>query len=92
MNSSLIGKVEKAKRYSEERHRLRFRNFIVDFQGDNDAHSVGFDGQAWRCTCDFFTGRGFCSHTMALERVLEGMLPKEAVIGTLTEAPGLSPV
>ena len=40
MNSSLIGRIEKAKRYSEERHRLRFKSFDVDFQGDNDAHTV----------------------------------------------------
>ena len=78
MNSSLIGKIEKAKRYAAERHRLRFRNFSVDFQGDNDAHSVTYDEFGWRCSCDFFAGRGFCSHTMALERVLDGMLPKEA--------------
>jgi hypothetical protein len=79
MNSSLIGKIEKAKRYSEERHRLRFKSFDVDFQGDNDAHTVVFDGDGWRCTCNFFAGRGLCSHTMALERILEGMLPREAV-------------
>jgi hypothetical protein len=79
MNSSLIGKIEKAKRYAEERHRLRFKSFEVDFKGDNDSHTVTYDAAGWRCTCDFFAGRGLCSHTMALERILEGMLPKEAV-------------
>jgi hypothetical protein len=79
MNSSLIGKIEKAKRYSEERHRLRFKSFAVDFQGDNQSHTVAYDEGAWRCTCDFFAGRGLCSHTMALERILNGMLPSEAV-------------
>lgn len=78
MNSSVIGKIEKAKRYAEERHRLRFTSFHVDFQGDNDSHTVAFDEGGWRCTCNFFAGRGFCSHTMALERILEGMLPREA--------------
>jgi hypothetical protein len=78
MNSSLIGKIEKAKRYAEERDRLRFKSFQVDFRGDNSCHTVTFDG-GWRCTCDFFAGRGLCSHTMALERILEGMLPKEAI-------------
>jgi hypothetical protein len=79
MNSSLIGKIEKAKRYAEERHRLRFRKFAVDFQGENDAHHVSLDQECWHCTCDFFAVRGVCSHTMALERILEGMLPKEAL-------------
>ena len=76
MNSSLIGKIEKAKRYSEERHRLRFKSFAVDFEGDNSSHTVSYDADGgWRCTCNFFAGRGLCSHTMALERILEGMLP-----------------
>jgi hypothetical protein len=79
MNSSLIGKIEKAKRYAEERHRLRFTSFTVSFQGENDSHEVVFEGERWRCSCDFFAGRGLCSHTMALERILEGMLPKEAL-------------
>jgi hypothetical protein len=79
MNSSLIGKIEKAKRYAEERHRLRFTSFAVDFQGENSSHHVAFEDARWRCTCDFFAGRGLCSHTMALERILEGMLPKEAL-------------
>ncbi len=79
MNSSLIGKIEKAKRYAEERDRLRFKSFEVDFKGDNSSHTVTYDAGGWRCTCDFFAGRGLCSHTMALERILEGMLPKEAV-------------
>jgi SWIM zinc finger len=79
MNSSLIGKIEKAKRYSEERHRLRFKSFEVRFTGDNDSHTVSYDDGGWRCTCNFFAGRGLCSHTMALERILEGMLPREAM-------------
>lgn len=79
MNSSLIGKIEKAKRYAEERHRLRFTRLNVDFQGENDCHTVEFADGTWRCSCDFFAGRGLCSHTMALERILEGMLPKEAL-------------
>ena len=80
MNSSFIGKIEKAKRYSEERHRLRFKSFHVDFQGDNDTHHVNFDDDGWRCTCNFFMTRGVCSHTMALERILEGMLPREVAV------------
>jgi len=81
MNSSFIGKVEKAKRYSEERNRLRFKSFDVEFKGDNHSHNVAFDDGRWRCTCNFFAGAGLCSHTMALERILEGMIPREVAAG-----------
>ena len=45
------------------------------FDGDNNPHSVEFSGGMWKCDCDFFLRRGVCSHTMALERILERMLP-----------------
>jgi hypothetical protein len=79
MQSSLIGKIEKAKRYAQERHRVRFKSLAVDFQGENDAHQVSLEGDEWRCSCDFFAGWGVCCHTMALERILEEMLPKESL-------------
>jgi hypothetical protein len=80
MNSSVIGKIEKAKRYAQERNRMHFTAFEVDFKGENGDHRVSLSTDVLRCTCDFFSGYGACAHTMALERVLEGMLP--AVAGT----------
>ena len=79
MNSSLIGKIEKAKRYAQERNRMHFTALSVDFHGENGDHKVSFEGDRWRCSCDFFAGYGACAHSMALERVLEGMLPASAV-------------
>jgi hypothetical protein len=79
MNSSLIGKIEKAHRYAEERERMRFSSFQVTFHGENDDHEVGFAEGKWHCSCDFFAGWGLCSHSMALERVLTSMLPPEAI-------------
>jgi hypothetical protein len=79
MQSSLIGKIEKAKRYAQERHRIRFTSLAAEFQGENDSHNVGLEGDQWRCSCDFFAGWGVCCHTMALERILEGMVPKEVL-------------
>ncbi len=79
MNSSLIGKIDKAKRYSQERDRIHIESFQVDFQGENDSHQVRLEDDGWQCNCDFFAGWGLCSHTMALERVFEGMLPKAAL-------------
>lgn len=79
MNSSLIGKIEKAKRYARERDRITFKELTVDFRGENDSHSVTLRGTKWSCSCDFFAGWGLCCHTMALERILAEMLPKEAL-------------
>jgi len=79
VNSSVIGKIEKAKRYAEERDRIRFSALSVSFHGENADHRVDLAGGKWRCTCDFFAGYGVCAHTMALERILEGMLPPEVI-------------
>ncbi len=79
MNSSLIGKIEKAKRYAQEPKRVSFKEFSVVFSGENDDHIVSYKDNQWNCTCDFFTGWQVCSHTMALERILLDMLPKEAI-------------
>ena len=75
MDNGMIGKIEKAKRYAEERERIRFKFFRATFDGDNNPHTVEFGSEGWKCDCDFFQRRGVCSHTMALERVLERMLP-----------------
>jgi hypothetical protein len=79
MNSSLIGKIEKARRYAMERDRITFRSLEVDFRGENATHRVSLRDDAWSCTCDFFRGWGACAHTMALERILEGMVPEAAL-------------
>ncbi len=75
MNSGLIGKIDKAKKYAQERHRMHVASLSVNFDGENDTHQVALDGDTWRCSCDFFHGWGSCAHTMALERVLDGMVP-----------------
>ncbi|MBI2836244.1 MAG: hypothetical protein HYX85_00930 [Chloroflexi bacterium] len=79
MQSSLIGKIEKARRYAEEKDRVTFTEFAVHFRGDNDAYLTGYKDDRWHCTCNFFAGWGTCSHTMALEKMLGDMLPQEAV-------------
>jgi hypothetical protein len=73
MDSGLIGKIEKAKRYAEERERIRIEAFRVTFDGDNNPHTVHLENGAWHCDCTFFQSRARCSHTMALEKILEGM-------------------
>jgi hypothetical protein len=75
MDSGMIGKIEKAKRYAQERNRVRFESFTVTFDGQNNPHTVHMQNGVWLCDCDFFKSRGRCSHSMALEIILEGMLP-----------------
>ena len=76
MDYGMIGKIEKAKRYAEERDRIRIESLTVTFEGDNNPHTVHFQSGSWQCDCDFFQTRGRCSHTMALEIILEEMLPE----------------
>ena len=84
MNSSLIGKIEKAKRYAEEPERVQFRKMEVDFRGSHDVYHVRFDRGRWQCSCNFFTKYDVCSHTMAMQRLLGVMVPTESEEG---EAP-----
>lgn len=78
MQSSLIGKIEKAKQYAHEPERVTFQEFSVQFRGNNDSHTTGYRDGRWTCSCDFFQGWSTCAHTMALEKMLEAMLPAEA--------------
>ncbi|MFA5629465.1 MAG: hypothetical protein WC958_04370 [Dehalococcoidales bacterium] len=79
MQSSLIGKIEKANRYAQEKDRVTFTEFSVDFRGENHTHVTKYGSEGWSCTCDFFSHWGLCCHTMAMGKILEEMLPKEAV-------------
>jgi hypothetical protein len=79
MQSSLIGKIEKAKRYAQERERITFSDFTTSFQGKHNTYAVKCKDGQWQCTCDFFSLWGLCSHTMALQEILSEMLPGEAL-------------
>ena len=78
MDSGMISKIQKAKRYAQERERIHFVEFEVAFRGDHNSYTVSYDRGQWNCGCNFFASRGVCSHTITLERVLGVMLvPKE---------------
>lgn len=79
MQSSLIGKIEKANRYARETDRITFTQLSVNFRGENNTYNTGFENGKWHCSCPFFSGWGLCSHTMAMEKVLGDMLPSEAL-------------
>lgn len=74
MDYGMIGKIEKAKRYAEEPNRFHFDQFSITFHGDNNDHQIQYENSKWKCDCEFFHLRGVCSHTMALERILDQML------------------
>jgi hypothetical protein len=76
MYSSLISKIEKAKRYAEEPERITFESFDVRFRGDNGSHRVALKGNEWVCECDHFRTSGLCVHVMTLQRVLASHLPE----------------
>ena len=77
MDSSMIGKIDKARKYAEEKDRVTITNMKATFQGNHNVYQVEFDSGFWRCACHFFSTRGTCSHTMALQRILENMLVQE---------------
>ena len=79
MESAIIGKIEKAKRYAEERERFHFTKFELTFHGDNNDHHVSFDNGTFVCDCEFFIVHTRCAHTMALtDHLLKDMLPASA--------------
>lgn len=75
MDSGMIGKIEKAKRYAMERNRFHFESLMVSIDGENNSHRVQYADSQWNCDCDFFQTRRYCTHTMALEEILKGMIP-----------------
>lgn len=79
MQSSMIGKIEKAKLYAQEKDRVTFSDFSVKFRGENDTYDIGYQDNKWHCSCSFFSSWGTCSHTMAMEKMLGHMLPEEAL-------------
>ncbi len=79
MRSSLIGKIEKATRYAQEPDRVTFHDFTATFRGAHDNYALSYKGDGWHCSCHFFSGWGTCSHIMALQRLLEAQLPREAL-------------
>ena len=86
MHSSLIGKIEKAKRYAQEPDRVRFSRFELVFKGEHDEYTVTYDQEHWHCGCAFFAGWNVCSHTIAMYRLMMPMLPPEAAPGDAATA------
>ena len=76
MDSAYISKVQKAITYAEEKDRVMINGLAVTFRGNHNTYMVHYDQGRWNCSCGFFPTRGFCSHSMAIDRMLDKMLPK----------------
>lgn len=75
MQSSLIGKIQKAKRYSEEPERITITELTSTFRGGNGDYVVSYsESGGWSCTCEFSQSWGYCSHMIALEKLLAPMV------------------
>ena len=88
MHSSLIGKVEKAKRYAQEPDRVTLSEFSADFRGEHDSYTVAYKENKWHCTCRFFSQWETCSHIMALQQLFSEVLPVETSASLDTDING----
>ena len=53
MSSSFIGKVDKAKKYAEEKNRVSITTFKATFQGNHGTYDVSFDGGSGTANAGF---------------------------------------
>ncbi len=75
MQSSLIGKIQKAIRYAEEPERVTVNELRSTFRGGNGNYHVAYSHkQGWSCTCEFSRSWSYCSHTIAMEKLLTPMV------------------
>jgi len=77
MDNSMIGKIQKAKRYAAEPERIAFHSLSVDFKGSNNEYVTTLGPDGWHCTCPGFQKYAICPHIMTLERILGVMLKRQ---------------
>lgn len=81
MNSSMIGKIEKAHRYAREPHRVHMSTFAARFDGGHDNYEIELRDGDWHCSCRTFESRAVgdtCAHVMAMQEMLKSMLSDDA--------------
>ncbi len=70
----MYNKIAKARSYAEDPSRFSLKSFEMAFHGSHRDHLVTYASEGFGCDCEFFGTHKTCSHTMALERVLQPML------------------
>jgi hypothetical protein len=73
-SQNVVSDVEKAILYAGEPHRLQFISFNAKFRGGHNEYTINYDNGQWDCDNPYFVSRGVCSNTMAMERLLSGMV------------------
>ena len=83
MNSSMIGKIEKAHRYAREPERIQFQTLEATFRGSHDDYTVRLANGEWQCSCNTFMSHavGTCRQVMAMQQILSPMLTENARYG-----------
>ncbi|RIK21458.1 MAG: hypothetical protein DCC53_07085 [Chloroflexi bacterium] len=59
---NVVSDVEKAKAFNAR------------FRGDHNEYTINYEDGTWFCDNPYFQTHGVCSHTMAMERILKGMV------------------
>ena len=83
MHSSIISKIEKARIYAEEKERVNITSLSATFRGNHSEYELSLHETGWHCSCSSFDTQAICSHTMAVQRMLDGMVRAQ-------EAPSMS--
>ena len=94
MNSSMIGKIEKAHRYAKEPERARVHGLTATFHGGHDDYTISLNDGHWQCSCHAFTSHalGTCAHVMAMQQLLSPMLSEDDRFGGDDQAAIASPL
>lgn len=77
MDYGMIGKIEKAKRYAEERDRITFNSLEIEFKGNNNFYHISLTNSGWQCSCPGFHAHAICPHIMTMERLFKPMLKRD---------------
>jgi hypothetical protein len=79
---NVVSDVEKSKQYAEELDRISFLSFNATFRGGHNEYNISYDDSRWDCDNPYFRSRGICSNTMAMERLLKGMIQPVTLVAT----------
>ncbi|MQG80694.1 MAG: hypothetical protein FI692_02815 [SAR202 cluster bacterium] len=74
MTSDAIGRVQKALQYSSEPERVSVKTFSATFEGNHSIHEVIYNHEHWTCNCRAYSSQKVCSHTMAVQAILDQIL------------------
>lgn len=78
MHSDMIGKIEKARQYAEEPDRIEIFSLTANFRGSNGTYHLSLADGAWQCDSPSFLSHGISAHIIAMQKVLDVMLPEAA--------------